>query len=191
MSGAPDPLYVRARCACWTPSTRWNLTSTRSPRWCVPANGRAEQVERLCHSAAAHTLPPGERLLNVQVLAFELFGKLQTEASAVQAKLADVEETPRAQPVRPSADPFKEPGEHSRELSAPSTSACLIVVNAVQNWLSLGSTTGRTNESNSSRSSGTHRGGPRRSRCAQTPMGPPDKRHGSADRELTALIAPA
>ena len=49
------------------------------------------------------------------MLAFELLREHKTEPSAVQTKLADVEETPRAQPVRPIADPFDETGEDSRE----------------------------------------------------------------------------
>lgn len=75
-----------------------------------------EQVERRRHSAAAHTLPPGEYVLDVQVVAFELLGEHQTETSAVQAKLADVEEAPRAQPIwPPHADPLEKAGEHRRE----------------------------------------------------------------------------
>jgi len=51
----------------------------------------AEQVERRRHSAAAHTLPIGEHLLDVQMVALELLGENQTNPSAVQVKLADVE----------------------------------------------------------------------------------------------------
>ena len=74
-----------------------------------------KQIERRRHAAATDALPIGEHLLDVQVVAFELLGKHQAEPSAVQPKLADVEETSRAQPAWPSADPFEEAGEHRRE----------------------------------------------------------------------------
>ena len=48
------------------------------------AQRETEQVERRRHSATAHTLPIGEQLLDVQVVALELFGEHQTETCAVQ-----------------------------------------------------------------------------------------------------------
>src|SRR4051794_21932296 len=75
----------------------------------------AEKVERRSHSASAHTLPVREHLLDVQVVALELLGENQPEASSVEAKLADVEEAPRAEPVRLIADPVEEVAEHRRE----------------------------------------------------------------------------